>query len=182
MPITTGVFLNFCFLYFYYPDTHEELIIVIIIFHTLHFPKIEIDTRYMQFCKRFEDAVPVKLSTKDAKGIIQHALNKDIDDVFDNFSDEPVGSASIGQVYKATMKNGKNVAVKVMVPGLEPLFRSDIATLKSFCQLAMPQHVPALEEIEKQFLTEFDYKREALNLKGTKKVSVIITIMILKMG
>jgi aarF domain-containing kinase len=37
-----------------------------------------------------------------------------------------------------------------------------------FCQLAMPQHVPAFDEIEKQFLTEFDYTKEAENLERAR--------------
>jgi predicted unusual protein kinase regulating ubiquinone biosynthesis (AarF/ABC1/UbiB family) len=52
----------------------------------------------------------------------------------------------------------------VLVPGIEQKFKSDIKTIKMFCQLAMPQHVPAFDEIEKQFLTEFDYTKEAENL------------------
>lgn len=48
---------------------------------------------------------------------------------------------------------------------MEPKFRADIQTIKSFCRLAMPQHVTAMDEIEKQFCTEFDYTAEAENLR-----------------
>eukprot|EP01083_Nonionella_stella_P095031 266718_1 len=51
-----------------------------------------------------------------------------------------------------------------MYDNMETLFREDIATLRRFCQLAQPEHVVFLDEIEKQFLTEFDYRREAQNL------------------
>jgi hypothetical protein len=37
--------------------------------------------------------------------------------------------------------------------GMEPKFRADIRTIKSFCELAMPQHVSSFDEIEKQFCT-----------------------------
>jgi aarF domain-containing kinase len=57
------------------------------------------------------------------------------------------------------------VAVKFQNPGIEKKFRADIKTLKSFAELAMPQHVSAFKEIEKQFTTEFDYVREAQSLK-----------------
>jgi predicted unusual protein kinase regulating ubiquinone biosynthesis (AarF/ABC1/UbiB family) len=50
-------------------------------------------------------------------------------------------------------KTGQAVAVKLLVPGIEERFRSDIKTFKRFCELAMPQHVSAFAEIEKQFLT-----------------------------
>jgi len=49
-------------------------------------------------------------------------------------------------------------------PGIEHKFRSDLKNIIRFCKLAMPQHVKPLREIEKQFLTEFDYKLEAQNL------------------
>lgn len=56
------------------------------------------------------------------------------------------------------------VAVKFQNPGIEKKFRADIATLKSFAELAMPQHASAFREIEKQFTTEFDYSREGYSL------------------
>jgi hypothetical protein len=42
---------------------------------------------------------------------------------------------------------------------VEKLFRTDIQTIKNFCKLAQPEHLPALNEIERQFMTEFDYVR-----------------------
>ncbi len=56
------------------------------------------------------------------------------------------------------------VVVKIQLPNIERRFRADIKTIISFCKLAMPQHVPPMREIEKQFLTEFDYTLEAANL------------------
>jgi aarF domain-containing kinase len=92
-------------------------------------------------------------------------LGKDFDDIFESWDDVPLGVASIGEVHRAVLKENKQtVAVKVLVPGIEQKFKSDIKTIKMFCQLAMPQHVPAFDEIEKQFLTEFDYTKEAENL------------------
>ena len=58
--------------------------------------------------------------------------------------------------------------MKVQAPGIERKFRADIRTCIAFCRLAMPQHVPPLEEIEKQFLTEFDYREEAKNLADVR--------------
>ena len=61
---------------------------------------------------------------------------------------------ALGQVHKAVLRqSGEVVAVKVLCPGMESKFRADIRTLKAFCQLAMPQHVTAFAEIEKQFCT-----------------------------
>jgi aarF domain-containing kinase len=55
----------------------------------------------------------------------------------------------------------ESVVVKVRYPDVERLLRGDVRTIKMFAKLAQPVHVPALEEIEKQFMTEFDYRQEA---------------------
>lgn len=52
-----------------------------------------------------------------------------------------------------------------MFPGVETMFRSDIKTMKDFCALAQPEHLVMLKEVEKQFLTEFDFREEAKNLE-----------------
>jgi aarF domain-containing kinase len=66
---------------------------------------------------------------------------------------------------KATLRHsGEEVAVKLLLPGMESKFRNDIRTMKLFCQFAMPQHVSAFNEVEKQFVTEFDYNEEGKNL------------------
>jgi aarF domain-containing kinase len=92
-------------------------------------------------------------------------IGKKMDDVFDTFEKEPIGAASIGQVHRATLKTGENVVVKVMYPNVEQVFRGDVRTIKLFCEVAQPVHVPPLIEIEKQFMTEFDYRREAEQLE-----------------
>ena len=51
--------------------------------------------------------------------------------------------------------------MKVQYPRAEHYFRIDMKTIKGFCRLAFPEQVPLMEEIERQFLTEFDYKEEA---------------------
>ena len=94
----------------------------------------------------------------------------------------PLAVASIGQVHSARLRpellselqglgsalSSPEVVVKIQLPDIERRFRADIATVKRFCQLAMPQHVPPMEEIERQFLTEFDYRLEAQNLSEVR--------------
>ena len=85
--------------------------------------------------------------------------------VFSSFDPEPIGSASIGQVHRAVLKEGNiPVVVKVRYPNVERLLRGDVRTIKLFCKVAQPVHVPSLEEIEHQFQTEFDYVQEAQHL------------------
>lgn len=122
---------------------------------------------YLKWMKKTQDNVPSEFKGDTARKIVAQKMKEEIglefDDVFSDWDDEPLGVASIGQVHKATLKNGKKVAVKFLCPGIEPRFRADIATVKTFCAFAMPQHLPPLNEIEKQFMSEFDYRREAEN-------------------
>lgn len=126
--------------------------------------------QYMKWLKDTQDNVPSDFrSNAEAKEYTRQMLLEEqglqFDVVFSSWEDEPIGVASIGQVHRATLRrSGQIVAVKILCPGMETKFRSDIRTLKSFCQLAMPQHVSAFAEIEKQFCTEFDYTKEAENL------------------
>ena len=91
--------------------------------------------------------------------------------------------ASIGEVHGARLLpsvmadlaaagqalESPEVVVKIQLPNIERRFRADIKTIITFCSLAMPQHVPPMEEIQKQFLTEFDYTLEAANLAEVRE-------------
>lgn len=89
----------------------------------------------------------------------------DYDSVFASFDPDPIGAASIGQVHRAVLKDGTRVVVKVCYPNVERLLKGDVRTLKMFAKVAQPVHVPGLEEIEKQFATEFDYRKEGRHLE-----------------
>lgn len=51
---------------------------------------------------------------------------KDIEEVFATFEEIPVASASLAQVHRATMKDGRKVAVKIQKPNIKKQFRSDM--------------------------------------------------------
>ena len=101
--------------------------------------------------------------------ILNEELGGDYKQIFATFDPEPIGSASIGQVHRATLrKNGQAVVVEVRFPNVERLLRGDVRTIKLFCQVAQPVHVPGIEEIERQFQTEFDYRQEAQKLQTVR--------------
>lgn len=122
-----------------------------------------------------QDECPARPFTV-VKSIIESEFGKEINDIFDSFEESPIGAASIGQVHRATLKDGSRVVVKVMYPGVEDVFRGDVRTIKMFAQLAQPVHVPPLIEIEKQFMTEFDYRREAEQLDRVRKNMIAANI------
>eukprot|EP00754_Rhynchopus_humris_P008404 Rhum_TRINITY_DN13747_c0_g1::Rhum_TRINITY_DN13747_c0_g1_i1::g.63669::m.63669/K08869/ADCK, ABC1; aarF domain-containing kinase len=125
--------------------------------------------QYLEWMREMEDMAPTPFAEGDAERIVEAELGCKIDDVFSFFDPVPAGVASIGQVHRAVLKeSGKEVAVKVQHWSAEELFRGDIRTQKSFCSWFAPQEVPAFDEIETQFLTEFDYVAEARNLDTIK--------------
>jgi aarF domain-containing kinase len=129
------------------------------------FPKIWIETLSV-----LQDQCPSK-DIGVVRGIIESEYGKPLEEVFSSFEEEPIGAASIGQVHRATLQDGNNtrVVVKVMYPEVEQLFRGDVRTIRLFAQMAQPVHVPAIEEIEKQFMNEFDYEREAQQLNDVRE-------------
>src|SRR3954463_12965897 len=63
------------------------------------------------------DAAP-KVSFKDMKRVIEREYGEKLDDVFETFDPVPIAAASIGQVYRARLDDGRTVAVKVQYPGV----------------------------------------------------------------
>ena len=91
-----------------------------------------------------------RLEFFEVRKIIKREFSKEIEEIFESFDEKPIGCASIGQVYRATL-NGEKVAVKIQQIGIEKQFRCDLKNLKNFCRFAFPEYVTALEEIENQF-------------------------------
>ena len=69
--------------------------------------------------------------TDIAKAIFKNETGLDIDDIFKEFNDIPIGSASIGQVYEGKLKNNEDVIVKIQRPNIEETIKSDIEILRS---------------------------------------------------
>ena len=128
-------------------------------------------TEYTNVLKTLQDDVP-GFSGKRAKEIVSKELGKPCDQVFKDFSVEPLAAASLGQVHTATYK-GKNVAVKVQRAGLKELFDVDLKNLKKLAELldkfdpktdgADRDWVSIYEESERLLYLEIDYLNEASN-------------------
>jgi aarF domain-containing kinase len=89
--------------------------------------------------------------------------------VFEHMDEKALGSASIGQCHRAILKSPwndhyKTVAVKIMHPGAQKCFRHDFQIFRWLCRIALPGWTPILDELQKQMMTEFDYRQEARNL------------------
>ena len=101
------------------------------------------------------------------RAVVQQELlgGEPLESIFSSFVDEPLGSASIAQVHKATLLDGRVVAVKVQRPNCEPKLRGDIANLKSFSQklsAALPvDYYTVFCELERALQGELDFLAEA---------------------
>ncbi|KAF4691147.1 hypothetical protein FOZ60_016135 [Perkinsus olseni] len=105
--------------------------------------------------------------------VIKHELGiTDLSEIFQLVDPHPVGSASIGQCYRGVLREeygGHEVAIKVQPENIEEQFRADLSSCRAFCKMALPQLVQPLDEIESQFLTEFDYRLEAENMEEIRE-------------
>ncbi len=113
------------------------------------------------------DAAPT-VSFKDMRKVIEEELDDPLDEVFAEFDQEPIAAASIGQVYRARLSDGRQVAVKVQYPGVAAAVRADMQNLGLILRLAKriaPGMDPKAigEEIRSRIQEELDYELEAQN-------------------
>lgn len=106
-----------------------------------------------------------------AYGIIERELGRRISDVYAEFETEPIAAASLGQVYRARLHSGEEVAVKVQRPSLESTIAGDIIILKKVAKFAerFPQlnenadWAGMLREFDVTIHEEMDYAAEGRN-------------------
>jgi ubiquinone biosynthesis protein len=116
-----------------------------------------------------DDVRPFPLS--DVEKVIEEDLGLTVAQLFTEFEERPVAAASIGQVHRATLPNGRRVAVKVQRPGAPRQIEADLALLYQAARIAK-ERVRALDFIDtRQLVDEFarsirqelDYRLEARN-------------------
>lgn len=71
----------------------------------------------------------------EIKNIIQAQLNQPLESIFSHIAAQPIGSASIAQVHRATLSSGEQVAIKVKRPGIESTVAADLRILNHIAQL-----------------------------------------------
>ncbi|CAD2078492.1 ABC1 kinase family protein [Jeotgalicoccus meleagridis] len=112
-----------------------------------------------------------------ARSTIEESLGASIDEIFMIFDDEPVGSASIGQVHRAILQSGEDVAVKVQRPNIEGTVRTDLEILRHLAKLLEAnlewaknyQVTDMIDEFSFALLNELDYTIEARNVERIGK-------------
>lgn len=86
----------------------------------------------ISYCKELErlrsEVKP--LSASEARRVIEEETGRRIDEIYSEFRDEPLGSASIAQAHYGVLKDGTKVVTKVQRPGIARMMRRDFAMLK----------------------------------------------------
>ncbi|MEP6875015.1 MAG: AarF/UbiB family protein, partial [Burkholderiales bacterium] len=82
---------------------------------------------------QLQDNVP-PFPASQARSLVEQAFGRTIDSVFATFEAEPVASASIAQVHFATLKDGREVAVKVLRPGMLDVIDDDLSLLRTLAR------------------------------------------------
>lgn len=119
---------------------------------------------------RLQDRVP-PFPSSVAVATIERSFGKPLDQVFAQFEQKPVASASIAQVHFAVLKDGREVAVKVLRPGMLPVIEKDLGLMRMMAgwvealsadgKRLKPREVVA--EFDKYLHDELDLIREASN-------------------
>jgi predicted unusual protein kinase regulating ubiquinone biosynthesis (AarF/ABC1/UbiB family) len=121
-----------------------------------------------------QNAAP-KVAFKDMKKVLEGEYGEKLDAVFQSFDPVPIAAASIGQVYRATLPDGRDVAVKVQYPGVAQAVRADMQNLGMILRL-MRSVAPGLDpkalgdEIRMRIGEELDYELEAANQRSLARI------------
>ncbi len=120
------------------------------------------------------DSAP-NVSFKDMRKVVEGEYGEKLARVFAEFDETPIAAASIGQVYRARLHDGRDVAVKVQYPGVAAAVRADMQNLGIILRLAKSV-APGLDvravghEIRERIDEELDYELEAGNQRTLGRI------------
>ena len=106
--------------------------------------------------------------------IVKSELGRPIEEIFASFDEVPLAAASLAQVHRATLKDGKVVAVKILRPGLHEVIEPDLDIMRNIATL-MERYmeearligaVGIIQEFSKNLRRELDLKSEAGNIRA----------------
>lgn len=125
----------------------------------------ELTSPYRATLTRLQDAAP-PMPAKMVHGVLREDLGPHWRRRFRDFDDVPAAAASIGQVHRATWRDGRDVAVKIQYPGAGHALRADLGQLsrlgRVFGSLIPGLDVrPLLDELKDRVVEELDYRMEA---------------------
>jgi ubiquinone biosynthesis protein len=126
---------------------------------------------YIHALTRLQDKID-PFPFEQVKAIVSGELGVRISKAFSEFEEKPLATASLGQVHRATMRDGRVVVVKVQRPGIREIIAEDMEALEEIAGF-LDKHTQwgkryefskMLEEIRRSLWRELDYRQEARNL------------------
>ncbi len=123
------------------------------------------------------------LPAAEARRVIEEETGRSIDDIYAEFRDEPLGSASIAQAHYGVLKDGTRVVTKVQRPGIAKMMRQDFSLLKKLAAAVniageASEGTQAVDlktvigELEKVSEEELDFRVEAENTRMFKRLCI----------
>lgn len=126
---------------------------------------------YVEALARLQDDIE-PFDYAEVEQIVQEELGTRLSKAFAEFDPVPVAAASLGQVHRAVLRDGREVAVKVQRPGIREQVLKDLDALDEVARLmdrftGARRNIDAarvLDEFRKSLLAELDYRQEAQHL------------------
>jgi predicted unusual protein kinase regulating ubiquinone biosynthesis (AarF/ABC1/UbiB family) len=108
------------------------------------------------------------MAWKQVRDVLEEEWDEPVEELFEDFEEEAAAAASIGQVHRATLPDGRRVAVKIQYPGVAKALRADMQNAGMIMRMAKAL-APGLDakaaaaELKERVLEELDYEYEAQN-------------------
>ena len=132
---------------------------------------------YIEALTRLQDQLE-PFPFEEVERIVEAELGVRISKAFASFDPEPIAAASLGQVHRAELRDGRPVAVKVQRPGVRERVQEDLEVLEQVAGL-LDAHPPGgrdagyadlVEEFRRTIAMELDYRSEAGHLKRLSEI------------
>jgi predicted unusual protein kinase regulating ubiquinone biosynthesis (AarF/ABC1/UbiB family) len=114
---------------------------------------------------KLQDSVP-PMTPKEIKMVFVRAFKKPPEEIFAEWEEQPFAAASIGQVHRARLKTGEEVAVKIQYPDIQTALKNDFRAVPMIVGALKPlfrgmDFEPVVKEVRRQLMNECDYRKEA---------------------
>ena len=131
---------------------------------------------YIQELEKLQDDVG-QIPLQDVHAIIEEELGARMSKLFEHFDDEPLGTASLGQVHAAQLRDGREVVVKVQRPNIREQLAEDIEYFRELASFLAAHTevgqridmIGIIQQLERALADELDYRIEARNAASFRR-------------
>ena len=135
-----------------------------------------IPPNYVTELEHLQDNVP-QMSYEDVERTIEEELGARINKLFESFDEKPLGSASLGQVHAAKLRDGRDVVVKIQRPGIRETLTDDIEYFRELADFLAAHTsvgervdvIGVVQQVERALVDELDYRTEARNAASFRR-------------